>query len=135
VQDDKVSDTIMNTTAKTTKRTSWEINRIIRNVDHSSLSRKENRRPTSWLSRFTTEKDNFFKQVHVHGGKAILMLMSTKSDKKGMFVVGSLEYSLDNLPNFIKRHIDLLVLDKMMDNKDFNVWGAYFRDGKSIKRS
>jgi hypothetical protein len=125
----------MKTIAKTQKRDSWEISRMIRNVDHSSLSREENRRPTSWLYRFTAEKGSFFKQVHVHGGQAVLMLMSTKTDKKGMYVVGSLEYSLDNLPNFIKRHIDFSILETMILNKDFNVWGAYFRDGKLIQRS
>jgi hypothetical protein len=37
--------------------------------------------------------------------------MSTKTDKKGMYIVGSLEYSLDNLPSFIKRHIDFDLLE------------------------
>jgi hypothetical protein len=33
-----------------------EINRVIRNIDHSSLTHEENIRPISWLTRFTTEK-------------------------------------------------------------------------------
>jgi hypothetical protein len=45
-----------NSIAKQKKRTSWEINRVIRNIDHSSLTREENIRPISWLTRFTTEK-------------------------------------------------------------------------------
>jgi hypothetical protein len=43
-----------NSIAKQKKRTSWEINRVIRNID-PSLTR-ENIRPISWLTRFTTEK-------------------------------------------------------------------------------
>jgi hypothetical protein len=123
-----------NSIAKTEKRTSWEINRVIRNIDHSSLTREENIRPISWLTRFTTEKENWFKQVHVVKDKAYLMLMSTKTDKKGMYIVGSLEYSLDNLPSFIKRHIDFDLLEKSKQTSDYRVWGTYFKDGKIIKK-
>jgi len=123
----------MSTIAKTQTRNIYEISRVIRNVDHSSLTNAENRRPVSWLTRFTTEKE-YFKQVHVMGGKAYLMLMSTRTDKKGMYMVGSLDYSLDNLPNFIKRHIDFDLLEKSKQTSDYRVWGVYFRDGKIIKK-
>ena len=62
------------------------------------------------------------------------MLMSTRTDKKGMYITGSLEYSLDNLPNFIKRHIDFDLLNKSKEASDYRVWGVYFRDGKIIKK-
>lgn len=119
--------------AKTQKRSSWEINGMIRSFNHSSLTTAENRKPLSWLTRFTTEKE-YFKQVHVMGNKAILMLMSTKSDKKGMYITGSLDYSLDNLPNFIKRHIDFKEVEKSKENIDYRAFGLYFRDGKLIPR-
>ena len=89
MQDYKVCENVMSTIAKTQKRNVYEISRVVRNVDHSSLTTAENRRPVSWLTRFTTEKE-YFKQVHVMGNKAYLMLMSTKSDKKGMYITGSL---------------------------------------------
>jgi hypothetical protein len=44
--------------------------------------------------------------------------MSTKRIKKGMYIVGSLEYSLDNLPSFIKRHIDFDLLEKSKQTSD-----------------
>lgn len=112
----------MNTIAKTEKRTSWEISKTIQGDDFS------------WLTRFTTEKDNWFKQVHVIQNKAYLMLMSTKSDKKGMYITGSLEYTLDNLPNFIKRHIDFSEIEKAKGTLDYRAFGLYFRDGKIIKK-
>lgn len=112
----------MNTIAKTQTRTSWEISGIIQGDDFS------------WLTRFTTEKDNWFKQVHVIGNKAYLMLMSTKTDKKGIYITGSLEYSLDNLPNFIKRHINFDLLEKSKDTLDYRAFGMFFRDGKIIKK-
>lgn len=124
----------MTTIAKTQKRDSFEISRVIRNVSHSSLTKEENKRPTSWLNRFTTEKDDYFKQVHVLKDSAILMLMSTRTDKNGMFVVGSLEYSLDNLPNFIKRHIDFTEIEKSKDTLEYRAFGLYFREGKLIPR-
>ena len=108
--------------AKTQQRTSWEICRLIKGDDFS------------WLKRFTTEKDNWFKQVHVIKDKAYLMLMSTQSDKKGMYILGSLEYNLDNLPNFIKRHIDFSEVEKAKDTLDFRAFGLFFRDGKLISR-
>ena len=123
----------MNTIIKTEKRNVYEISRVVRNVGHSSLTTAENRRPVSWLTRFTTEKE-YFKQVHVMGDKAILMLMSTRTDKKGMYMTGSLEYSLDNLPNFIKRHIDFDLLEKSKVTLDYRAFGMYFRDGKIIKK-
>ena len=123
----------MNTIAKTEKRNVYEISRVVRSFTHSSLTTAENRRPVSWLTRFTTEKE-YFKQVHVIGNKAILMLMSTRTNKKGIYITGSLEYSLDNLPNFIKRHIDFDLLEKSKITSDYRVWGMYFRDGKLIPK-
>jgi hypothetical protein len=38
-----------NSIAKNRKK-NWEINRVIRNIDHSSLTREENIRPISWLT-------------------------------------------------------------------------------------
>lgn len=121
MQDDKVSETIMNTIAKTQKRDSWDVARIIKGDDFS------------WLKPFTTEKDNWFKQVHVFGNSAKLMLMSTKHDKNGMYIVGSLEYSLDNLPNFIKRHIDFSQVEKVQCTLQYRAFGLFFKDGKLIK--
>ena len=121
MQDDKVSETIMNTIAKTQKRDSWDVARIIKGDDFS------------WLKPFTTEKDNWFKQVHVFGNSAKLMLMSTKHDKNGMYIVGSLEYSLDNLPNFIKRHIDFSQVEKVQGTLQYRAFGLFFKDGKLIK--
>lgn len=115
----------MNKLAKTTKRDVFEINRTIRTIDAVKVS-------NSWLSRFTTSKNDYFKQVHVLGDRAYLMLMSTRSSLKGMYITGSLDYKLDNLPNFIKRHIDFEVLSKQMETKDFRSFGAFFRDGKLI---
>jgi hypothetical protein len=43
-----------NSIKKQKKRTSWEINRVIRNIDHSSLSVKKIL--DLYLARFTTEK-------------------------------------------------------------------------------
>jgi hypothetical protein len=40
-----------NSIAKQKKRTSWEI-KVIRNIDHSSLTREENIRPISWLTHY-----------------------------------------------------------------------------------
>jgi hypothetical protein len=108
-------------------RTSSEINSIIRVNERSANS-------VSWLSRFTTEKENWFKQVHVIKDKAYLMLMSTKTDKKGIYILGSLEYNLDNLPNFIKRHIDFDLLEKAKGSLDYRAFGMYFRDGKLVKK-
>ena len=112
----------MTTIAKTQKRTSWDVARIIKGDDFS------------WLTRFTTEKENYFKQVHVIQDKAYLMLMSTKSDKNGMYILGSLEYRLDNLPNFIKRHIDFTEIEKSKDTLEYRAFGLYFREGKLIPR-
>jgi hypothetical protein len=123
----------MNTIAKTEKRNVYDISRVVRNIGHSSLTNDENRKPVSWLTRFTTEKE-YFKQVHVLGNKAYLMLMSTRIDKKGMYMVGSLDYSLDNLPNFIKRHIDFELLEKSKATLDYRAFGIYFRDGKIISK-
>ena len=124
----------MKTLAKTQKRTSWEICSMIRSLNHSTKVREEIINPLSWLTRFTTEKENYFKQVHVIRYKAYLMIMSTKSDKKGMYITGSLEYNLDNLPNFIKRHIDFSEIEKSKDTLEFRAFGLYFRDGKLINR-
>ena len=121
----------MKTLAKSTKRNSYEINSMIRSANHSSLSREENKRPISWLTRFTTEKE-YFKQVHVIKDEAYLMLMSTKSDKKGIYVTGSLSYKLDNLPEFIKRHIDFSEIEKAKDSLQYRAFGLFFRDGKLI---
>ena len=60
------------------------------------------------------------------------MLMSTKSDKKGIYVTGSLSYKLDNLPEFIKRHIDFSEIEKAKDSLQYRAFGLYFRDGKLI---
>lgn len=114
----------MNTIAKTQKRNSFDLSRCLRGFDNQKKS---------WLLNFTTGKD-FFKQVHVIGNKAYLMLMSTKSDKKGMYITGSLEYNLDNLPNFIKRHIDFSEVEKAKGTLDYRAFGLYFRDGKIIKK-
>lgn len=111
----------MNTIAKTQKRTSWEISGTIQGDEFS------------WLKSFTTEKDNWFKQVHVIQDKAYLMLMSTKTDKKGMYITGSLDYKLDNLPNFIKRHIDFSEVEKAKGSLNYRAFGLFFRDGKLIK--
>jgi len=108
--------------AKTQQRTSSEICRVIQGDQFS------------WLKRFTTENENWFKQVHVIKDKAYLMLMSTKTDKKGMYITGSLEYNLNNLPNFIKRHIDFSEYEKAKDTLDFRAFGLFFRDGKLISR-
>lgn len=123
----------MKTIAITSKRTSWDINSTIRAVQHSSLTRKENIKPVSWLTRFTLEKD-YFKQVQVIGNKAYLMLMSTKSDKKGIYVTGSLEYNLDNLPNFIKRHIDFSIVESKKETIEYRAFGLLFKEGKLIER-
>jgi hypothetical protein len=112
----------MSTLAKTQKRTSWDIARVIQGDEFS------------WLKRFTTEKENWFKQVHVFGNSAKLMLMSTKSDKKGMYITGSLDYSLDNLPNFIKRHIDFSEVEKAKGSLNYRAFGLFFKDGKLIPR-
>ena len=133
MQVDKVAENVMSTIAKTEKRNVYEISRVVRNVDHSSLTTAENRRPVSWLTRFTTEKE-YFKQVHVMGNKAILMLMSTRTDKKGIYITGSLEYSLDNLPNFIKRHIDFKEVEKAKETLNYRAFGLYFIDGKLISK-
>ena len=123
----------MATLAKTQKRDSWDINGIIRTLNHSTKVREEIIRPLSWLTPFTTGKD-FFKQVHVIQNKAYLMLMSTKVDKKGMYVTGSLEYNLDNLPNFIKRHIDFSEVEKAQGTLNYRAFGLIFRDGKLMPR-
>jgi hypothetical protein len=124
----------MNTIAKTQQRTSWEICSMIRSLNYATKVRGEIIRPLSWLTRFTTEKENYFKQVHVIQDKAYLMLMSTKSDKNGMFITGSLEYNLDNLPNFIKRHIDFSEIEKAKGTLQYRAFGLYFREGKLIPR-
>lgn len=115
--------------AKTQKRDSWDINGIIRASNNSTKVIK----PLSWLTPFMTGKE-FFKQVHVIQNKAYLMLMSTKSDKKGMYITGSLEYNLDNLPNFIKRHIDFSEVEKAQGTLNYRAFGLIFRDGKLMPR-
>jgi hypothetical protein len=112
----------MNTIAKTQQRTSWDILSIMQGDDFS------------WLRRFTTEKDNWFKQVHVFGNSAKLMLMSTKTDKKGMYITGSLDFDLDNLPNFIKRHIDFSEVEKAKGTLQYRAFGLFFKDGKLINK-
>lgn len=117
--------------AKTQNRNVWDVNSMIRICTvHKKIH-------TSWLTRFTTSKDSYFKQVHVFNDSAILMLMSTSIEKEGMHITGSLSYKLDNLPNFIKRHIDFDVLKKAKkeNSLEFRAFGLIFRDGILIKRN
>lgn len=105
--------------AKTQKRDSWDISRVIRFNGHCS-----------WLSSFTTGK-KYFKQVHVTCDSACLMLMSTNIKSNGMHITSSLYYNMNNLPPFISRHINFLELEKNRDK--IHLFGLVFRDGKLVK--
>lgn len=118
----------MKTLAKTKnlKRTVFDINRTIRTLPYHP--------ECSWLNGFTMQPNTYFKQVHVIGNSAYLMLMSIKSNKKGSYITGSLEYPLDNLPNFIKRHIDFSKLNELKSLK-VRAFGLFFKDGKLLENA
>jgi hypothetical protein len=52
---------------------------------------------------------------------------------RGMYIVGSLEYSLTDL--LLSKDISILIYLKIKQTSDYRVWGTYFKDGKIIKKN
>jgi hypothetical protein len=51
-----------------------------------------------------------------------------------MYIVGSLEYSLDNLPSFIKRHIDFDLLENQNKHLITEFGALILKTVKSLKK-
>jgi hypothetical protein len=52
-----------------------------------------------------------------------------------MYIVGSLEYSLDNLPSFIKRHIDFDLLENQNKHLITEFGALILKTVKSLKNN
>lgn len=75
---------------------------------------------------------NYRKVVHVNGNTAALFFFGQFSDKSWYPMTGSDYYSINNLPKFIKRHIDMDIIQKYLIDKSQYPHGIMFENKKIV---
>lgn len=100
-----------------------------------SAKTREFSKGVSSLNMITIRKKEYKKQVHVNICDNTACLMIVVKDIGHW--CGSDYYPLDNLPNFISRHIDFNKVNEYLiakKNKQYHIYvnGLFFENGKEI---